>query len=133
VVAVSRVYETPPAGGVATRPFLNAAVAAATTLSARELLGLLNGIEAAAGRIRKERWADRTLDLDILLYGDRIIQEPGLAIPHPRLAERLFVLAPLADIAPDTVVPGTGKKVAPLLAECADDARATVVDVPGWT
>jgi 2-amino-4-hydroxy-6-hydroxymethyldihydropteridine diphosphokinase len=103
VVAVSPVYETDPVGGPVQDDFLNAVVAVDTELSARELLEVAMFVEQAAHRVRKERWGPRTLDVDILTYGDETIAEPDLEIPHPRLRERAFVLAPLHDVAPDLV------------------------------
>lgn len=102
IVAVSRIIETAPVGPVAQGPYLNAVVGFRTRLAARDLLGMLLDIERAHGRERDGdvRWGPRTLDLDLLLYGDEIIDEPGLTVPHPCLHERLFVLEPLADIAP---------------------------------
>ena len=79
-----------------------------TGLEARELLDRLLAIEQAQGRVRTRPKGPRTLDLDLALYGDRVIEEPGLSVPHPRLSERAFVLAPIAEIAPDAVVPGKG-------------------------
>ncbi|MDX1532205.1 MAG: 2-amino-4-hydroxy-6-hydroxymethyldihydropteridine diphosphokinase [Rhodothermales bacterium] len=101
--------------------FLNAVVEVQTTRTAAALLGLLHQIERDAGRERRIRWAARPLDLDLLVY-DRLLRrsDEGLAVPHPRLAERRFVLQPLADLAPDFVVPGTGRTVADLLAACPD-------------
>jgi 2-amino-4-hydroxy-6-hydroxymethyldihydropteridine diphosphokinase len=89
--------------------FLNAAAAVETALPARELLDRLLGIERRLGRTREgRRFGPRTIDLDLLLYGDERIDEPGLEVPHPRLHERLFALEPLADLDPDLVVPGRG-------------------------
>jgi 2-amino-4-hydroxy-6-hydroxymethyldihydropteridine diphosphokinase len=97
VVAVSAVYETDPVGPE--QPdYLNAVVAVDTTLPARELLGVGQGLEADAHRVRGERWGPRTLDVDVLVYGDARIDEPDLVVPHPRWRERDFVLAPLADL-----------------------------------
>jgi 2-amino-4-hydroxy-6-hydroxymethyldihydropteridine diphosphokinase len=109
VVAVSNLRETEPVG-VGEQPyFLNGAVALETTLTARELLDLLLAIEQRFGRVRLSgEHGPRTLDLDLLLYGEEEIDEPGLTVPHPRLHERLFVLEPLADLAPGLVVPGRG-------------------------
>jgi 2-amino-4-hydroxy-6-hydroxymethyldihydropteridine diphosphokinase len=87
-----------------------------TMLSARELLNELLAIEQAAGRTRPSPMAPRTLDLDLILYGDQRIQERGLAVPHPRFRERLFVLEPLADLAPDLVDPESGQTISALLA-----------------
>ena len=105
---VSRVYETVPVGGPPQGPFLNAVVALATDLGARELLAVAQLIEAAAGRVRGERCGPRPLDVDVLLVGDERIDSPELTVPHPRLWERAFVLAPLGDVAPDLVAPPEG-------------------------
>jgi len=103
VVAVSRVYETAPVGGPHQGPYLNAVVAVDTDLGATELLDVAQRLEAAAGRIRAERWGPRSLDVDVLLIGDERITTDRLTVPHPRLFERGFVLAPLADVAPSLV------------------------------
>jgi 2-amino-4-hydroxy-6-hydroxymethyldihydropteridine diphosphokinase len=116
VVAVSPLRETDPVG-VADQPqFLNGVAALETELAPRELLDVLLAVERRLGRERRERWGPRTIDLDLLLYGDEVIDEDGLKIPHPRLHERRFVLEPLADLAPQLVVPGLGG-VEDLLAE----------------
>lgn len=122
VVAVSPVYESEaltldPAE--AQPPYLNAVAQLRTTLGPEALLGLLHRIEAAAGRVRRERWAPRPLDLDLLLYDD-LVRDGAPALPHPRMAERRFVLQPLADLAPERAVPGTGATVRDLLARCPD-------------
>ncbi len=106
VVAVSPVYETDPVGPPPQGPYLNAAVRLRTALTPGALLDRLLEIEAAQGRSRgSTRDAPRTLDLDLLFYGDQTLAEPDLEIPHPRLAERPFVLEPLCDLAPDFVHP----------------------------
>ena len=109
VVAVSTLRETEPVGVGEQPRFLNGAAELETTLTARELLARLLAVEQRFGRVRipGER-GPRTLDLDLLLYGDEVIDEPGLAVPHPRLHERSFVLEPLAELAPGLVVPGRG-------------------------
>jgi 2-amino-4-hydroxy-6-hydroxymethyldihydropteridine diphosphokinase len=109
VVAVSELRETEPVG-VGEQPlYLNGAVALETTLSARELLESLLAVEQRFGRVRVPgEHGPRTLDLDLLLYGEDEIDEPGLTVPHPRLHRRRFVLEPLADLAPGLVVPGRG-------------------------
>lgn len=110
VVARSRFYRTPPWGHTAQPDFVNAAIAVETSLSAWELLDALLATERAFGRLRDgERWGPRTLDLDLLAYGDAVIDDDRLSVPHPRIAERAFVLLPLADIAADTVLPGMGR------------------------
>ena len=109
VVAVSAFRDTAPVGVVDQPRFLNAAAAVETDLSARELLDRLLGVERRLGRTREgPRFGPRTIDLDLLLYGDAEIAEPGLEVPHPRLHERLFVLEPLAELDPRLVVPGRG-------------------------
>ena len=109
VVAVSELRETEPVGVVDQPRFLNGAVLLETTLSPRALLDRLLEIERALGRTRGgPRYGPRTLDLDLLLYGDEEIDEPGLRVPHPRLHERRFALQPLLDLDPDLVVPGRG-------------------------
>lgn len=103
VVAVSPVYETDPVGGPEQDPYLNLVVALDTRRSPRQLLEVARRLEAAAGRTRTVRWGPRTLDVDVLLVGDLTVDEPDLTVPHPRMWERRFVLAPLADVAPDLV------------------------------
>ena len=108
VLAVSELRETDPVGLVAQPRFLNGAAAIDTTLSARELLDTLLGVERTLGRVRSARWGPRIVDLDLLLYGDEIVDEPGLHVPHPRLHERRFALEPLAELDPDLEIPGCG-------------------------
>jgi 2-amino-4-hydroxy-6-hydroxymethyldihydropteridine diphosphokinase len=109
VVEVSQLRETDPVGVVDQPRFLNGVVALETSLSPRELLDLLLEVERALGRVRTERWGPRTVDLDLLVYGDEAVDEPGLRVPHPRLGDRRFALEPLAELAPDLVVPGLGR------------------------
>ncbi len=125
VTARSSLYSTEPVGFAAQPRFLNAVVALETDLAARELLAGLMAIEQEFGRDRSAGIANgpRTLDLDLLLLGDLEIDEPDLEIPHPRLAERAFVLTPLAEIAPDAVVPGQGKSVRQLLGRLRGDGQ----------
>jgi 2-amino-4-hydroxy-6-hydroxymethyldihydropteridine diphosphokinase len=100
VAAVSPVYETEPVGGPSQGDYLNAVVALHTDRTARELLELARRLEVEAGRERRERWGPRTLDVDVLIVGHELVDEPDLVVPHPRLFERHFVLAPLADLEP---------------------------------
>ena len=109
VVAVSSFRETDPVGYLDQPAFVNAAAAVETELGPRELLGLLLDVERELGRTRVgARFGPRTIDLDLLLYGDEVVDEPGLTIPHPRLHERAFALEPLAELDPDLAVPGRG-------------------------
>lgn len=104
VVAVSPLYETEPVGGPAGQDsYLNAVVQLATERTPRELLELARTLEEQAGRKREERHGARTLDVDVLVVGDLHVEEPDLVVPHPRMWQRRFVLAPLADLAPDLV------------------------------
>ncbi len=104
VVAVSAVYETEAVGGPPGQgPYLNAVVELDTELSPRRLLDVGRRLEESAGRVRSERWGPRSLDVDVLLVGDLAVDEADLKVPHPRLWERAFVLAPLADLAPELV------------------------------
>lgn len=117
VVAVSSFRETDPVGLLDQPSFLNAAAALETSLPARELLAALLAVERGLGRTREgPRFGPRTVDLDLLVYGDEILDEPGLEVPHPRLRERRFALEPLAELAPELTVPGRGR-VTDLLAE----------------
>lgn len=103
----SSVWRTPPWGKTDQPDFYNIAVLVRTALTPRALLDLCLAIEQQAGRVRLELWGPRTLDIDILTYDDQVVDEPGLTLPHPRMLERAFVLAPLAEIAPEMVVAST--------------------------
>jgi 2-amino-4-hydroxy-6-hydroxymethyldihydropteridine diphosphokinase len=107
LVAVSRLYRSAPVDAQGP-DFVNAVAELRTGLAPRDLLSALQAIEHAQGRERSHRNAPRTLDLDLLLYGQRVVEEPGLAVPHPRLHERAFVLLPLADLAPELGHPRLG-------------------------
>ncbi len=114
LIAHSSLYRTAPVGYADQPDFINAVAAVETGLTPRELLDQLLATELSRGRVRKFANAPRTLDLDVLLYGDLQLHEDGLTIPHPRMLERAFVLVPLAEIAPNAMVPGLGR-VADLL------------------
>jgi 2-amino-4-hydroxy-6-hydroxymethyldihydropteridine diphosphokinase len=117
VRAISSYHETRAVGGPSGQSnYLNAVASVETMLNPQRLLGTLQAIEVRAGRERSIRWGERTLDLDLLLFGDQILDTPELTVPHPRMAVRRFVLAPLAEIAPAAVDPLTGRTVADLLA-----------------
>lgn len=117
VVAVSTLRETAPWGYADQPVFLNGALEVETDLSARELLDVLLGVERELGRVRAggPRYGPRTIDLDLLVFGEEVVAEPGLSVPHPRLPERAFALEPLAELDPELVVPGRGR-VSDLLA-----------------
>jgi len=119
LLAASSLYRSSPLGYAAQPDFVNAVAEIETELSAQALLEALLAIEAQAGRTRDFPNAPRTLDLDLLLYADYVIAEPGLLVPHARMHQRAFVLAPLVEIAPEAFVPGRGS-VAALLAACRD-------------
>src|SRR5206468_3705253 len=114
-IKISRWHETDPVGVGPQPRFLNGAVVGETTRSARELLDALLAIERERGRARPFAGAARTLDLDLVLFGDHVIDEPDLIVPHPRFRERQFVLAPIADVAPDLIDPVTRMTVGELL------------------
>ena len=126
LLAVSSLYRSAPVGYVEQPDFVNAVAAIETALAPRALLDALLDIERRYGRVRDFPNAPRTLDLDIALYGEREIDEPGLRIPHPRLAERAFVVVPLAEIAADARVPGHGRVGD--LARAADRATLTRIE-----
>lgn len=140
VAAVSRVYETEAVGPGVQGPYLNAAIQVRCGLSARALLDGLLAIEVQAGRDRSsdvERWGPRTLDLDLLFYGDVCIEQAGLSLPHPRLHERAFVLEPLCDLAPHFVHPREGVSVVELARKIRDPSALRVwpesLEVPSNT
>lgn len=115
---LSPIYETAPVGGPDGQgDYLNAAMRIDTDLPPRDLLDTLLCIEQSLGRERRERWGPRVIDLDLLLYDDLSIDEPGLTLPHPRMYERAFVLRPLADLAPDLVHPVLGQTIVELLSK----------------
>jgi 2-amino-4-hydroxy-6-hydroxymethyldihydropteridine diphosphokinase len=125
----SDVYETAPVGDAGDRPFLNMCCTGATTLGPEELLAGLQAVEEEAGRPAPGtagRSGARTLDLDLLLYGDRTVEEPGLVVPHRRLAERSFVLVPLSEVAGDWKVPGHEARVAELAERLEHDGMERV-------
>jgi 2-amino-4-hydroxy-6-hydroxymethyldihydropteridine diphosphokinase len=131
VEAVSALYESPPQPPAPPPAYLNAACRVTTRLEPRDLLVYLKRIEREMGRETTERWAPRPIDLDIALYDDRIVDEPGLTIPHPRLAERAFVLRPLLDLDPNLTHPATGERLAELLS-LVDSMALIETEGIGW-
>ena len=128
LLRASRLYRTRAWGNEAQPDFINAVAMLETQLSARALLDGLLGIEREFGRTRAadggDRWGPRTLDLDLLMHGDDVIDEPGLHVPHPHLHERAFALLPLVEIAPEVVIPGRGPARAALAAIASNDIQA---------
>ena len=124
VTAVSPLIETEPVGPPGQPGYLNGAAALKTTLGPRELLKAMHALEVSSGRDRQteQRWGPRRLDLDLLLWGDLVIDEPGLTVPHPRMHERLFVLEPLALIAPGAIHPTLRMSVECLRDRCPEAA-----------
>ncbi len=119
IAKISRVYETKPWGVEGYQPrYLNQVVSVDTTLDPLELLSELLGIEHSMGRVRHDKNESRTLDLDLLLHGDSVVEASGVTVPHPRLHERAFVLIPLTDIAPDLVHPVFNRTISELLDDC---------------
>jgi 2-amino-4-hydroxy-6-hydroxymethyldihydropteridine diphosphokinase len=138
VEAISRVYESDAIGPGDQGPYLNAAVEVTCEDTPEALLDALLAIELRAGRNRAEqveRWAPRTLDLDLLFYGDTCVEQPGLSLPHPRLHERAFVLEPLCDLIPDWVHPRKGIAIAELARNLRDRSTVQIwpkpLEVPG--
>ena len=132
IQAVSSIYETAAVGPAGQGDYLNAVLQLATDISPRALLEELLRIERAAGRVRERepaRWGPRCLDLDLLLYGDLCLREPGLEVPHPRMHERAFVLEPLCELAPDRLHPRLGETFARLARSCR--AHEAVRPFPG--
>ena len=128
LLRASRLYRTPAWGVTAQPDFVNAVVMLETTLEPTALLESLLRIERDAGRDRRadgsDRWGPRTLDLDLVLFGDRVIDTPRLKVPHPHLHERAFVLVPLVEIAPDIRIPGRGAAVDALATMASGDIQA---------
>ena len=127
LIALSSVYETEPWGYTLQPTFLNLVCAVETGLSPQELLELAQGVERDLGRVPTFRYGPRTMDVDILLYGDEVIETPDLQIPHPSFSERAFVLVPLAEIAPGLVHPALGKSIAELFEEVSGKEKVVML------
>ena len=129
VLRASTVYRNPPIGPQDQPDFLNAVLELETTLGARALLDLFLRTEKAFGRVRKEKWGPRILDLDILFYGDAVVEEPGLSVPHPHAHERPFVLKPLCELNPRLVHPTAHRTVSDLLSGVDDSTMRPVPEI----
>lgn len=130
VLSVSKLYKTPPWGKTDQPAFLNACLLVETSLSARQLLDKCLDIEQKLGRVRAERWGPRQVDIDILFFGDEVIAEEGLEVPHPRMTDRAFVMQPLSDIAPNKII--SGKSVSKWAKDLHDDAIEIVCEEEDW-
>lgn len=126
ILGCSDLFRTEPVGVQGQDWYVNGVFCLGTLLSPRELLSAILGVEAKMGRVRHGRWEPRIIDLDLLLYGDEVIREPGLNVPHPLMHERRFVLVPLAQLAPDLVHPALGKSVKVLLQACPLEGQTIV-------
>ena len=132
--ALSRLYLTEPQGVVGQPDFLNLAVTVDTALEPERLLRLCLDTEQSLGRVRTERWGPRTIDIDVLLIGARVVDTPQLVVPHPRMHERRFVLEPLCELVPDQIHPVLGKSVSQLLSVPAvlNQRVKPLGPLPGW-
>jgi 2-amino-4-hydroxy-6-hydroxymethyldihydropteridine diphosphokinase len=123
IVQCSPLYQTEPVGKKEQGWFINGVFAMETSMGPADLLEFLLGVEKMMGRVRTERWGPRLIDLDILIFGQKVINEGVLQIPHPRLHERRFVLVPLRDIAPDLMHPLLGKTISQILADLPGEEK----------
>lgn len=130
LTAVSPLYQTPPWGVTDQPDFLNLCLAAQTDLTPEELLTFVKNLEVEMGRQPAERWGPRLIDIDILFYANQLVETEKMTIPHPRLAERAFVLRPLADIAPEFVHPVLGETIAKLAKKVGDEGIRPFAPAP---
>ncbi len=119
----SSIYETEAWGGIAEGPFLNQVIQIATSYDQMSFLAFIQNVETELGRMRNEPWGDRTMDIDILFWDDSVLDLPELKVPHPFIAQRRFVLQPLAEILPDLLHPTLQKKIKELLESCEDKSK----------
>ncbi len=131
VEATSSLYETDPVGPQDQQDFYNAVCRASTRLTPDELLVHVKQIERDVGRMERERWGPREIDIDILLYGDQVVESPELRIPHPEMNDRAFVLVPLAELAADVHHPDGGRTMGELAAD-VDAGGVRLIEEPGW-
>lgn len=128
LVACSSLYKSPPMGPQDQPDYINAAIELETTLTPHSLLDELQKIEQQHGRVRKRHWGERTLDLDVLVYGEQVLKDDRLTVPHPGIAERAFVVYPLAELDSSLVIPGLGN-VAQLVEACPRDGLQQVENI----
>ena len=126
VCSLSSIYETEPWGDKNQSAFLNQVMRVETQLEPKAFLSACQRIESKLGRERGRRWGPRTMDIDLLLYGDRVVNEDTIQVPHPQLQKRRFVLVPLAEIAPLVNIPGSGRTVREALKLCPDSGSITL-------
>ena len=131
VEAISSLYETDPVGPQDQQDFYNAVCRVSTRLTPDELLEHVKQVERDIGRMECERWGPREIDIDILLYGDQVVESPELHIPHPEMTKRAFVLVPLAELAADVHHPDGGRTIAELVAD-VDAGGVRLIEEPGW-
>lgn len=131
IAATSKVYETAAWGKTDQPGYLNQVIALDTALEPRVLLSTILAIEQSLGRVRKEKWEPRPIDIDILLYGESVINEPDLVVPHPAMPERRFALTPLAEIAGELVHPVLKMSINQLLSECSDPLEVKLPEARG--
>lgn len=127
VIAISPFYETSPVGVINQPNFYNGVIRVVTSRTPHELMDILLQVESALGRVRTTRWSERTIDLDLLLYGELVSNEPVLTLPHPRLHQRRFVLQPFCDIGGDVVHPLFGVTIGELLEQLKSDEIVTKI------
>jgi 2-amino-4-hydroxy-6-hydroxymethyldihydropteridine diphosphokinase len=127
ITQISSLYKTAAWGPIPQNDFINQVIEVETKLSAPELMDILLEIELQQGRIRQERWGPRTLDLDIIFFGEQLISTENLVIPHPRMEDRKFVLIPMVEINPNLIHPISRKSIRQILLECKDECDCKII------